>query len=98
MTGSAFEAMDVVGGCLSYEMGGGLEEGGLEIRRDRRPADDGKRFCGERCVLKGLNGKGFGEGVVQYLTSPALGGLFRNLKNRAPMQVKVLFSPIGPQN
>ena len=39
MTGSAFEAMDVVVGSLSYEMGGGLEEGGLEIRPQRRPAD-----------------------------------------------------------
>ena len=39
MTGSAFKAMDVVVGCLSYEMGGGLEEGGLQIRPDRRPAD-----------------------------------------------------------
>ena len=29
MTGSAFKAMDVVVACLSYEMGGGLEEGGL---------------------------------------------------------------------
>ena len=44
MTGSAFEAMDVVVACLSYEMGGGLEEGGLQIRPDRRPADDGKRL------------------------------------------------------
>ena len=32
MTGSAFKAMDVVVACLSYEMGGGLEEGGLNIR------------------------------------------------------------------
>ena len=44
MTGSASKAMDVVVACLSYEMGGGLEEGGLEIRTDGRPADDGKRF------------------------------------------------------
>ena len=34
MTGSAFKAMDVVVGCLSYEMGGGLEEGGLNIGPD----------------------------------------------------------------
>ena len=39
MTGSAFKAMDVVVACLSYEMGGGLEEGGLNIRPDGRPAD-----------------------------------------------------------
>ena len=39
MTGSAFKAMDVVVACLSYEMGGGLEEGGLKIRPDRRAAD-----------------------------------------------------------
>ena len=39
MTGSAFKAMDVVVGCLSYEMGGGLEEGGLKIGPGRRPAD-----------------------------------------------------------
>ncbi len=56
MTGSAFEAMDVVVACLSYEKGGGLEEGGLEIGPDRRPADDGKRFrsdgrCGGVFVL-----------------------------------------------
>ena len=44
MTGSAFKAMDVVVGCLSYEMGGGLEEGGLNIRPHGRAADDGKRF------------------------------------------------------
>ena len=44
MTGSAFKAMDVVVACLSYEKGGGLEEGGLEIRPRGRPADDGKRF------------------------------------------------------
>ena len=44
MTGSAFKAMDVVVACLSYEKGGGLEEGGLEIRPGRRAADDGKRF------------------------------------------------------
>jgi hypothetical protein len=31
MTGSAFKAMDVVVACLSYEKGGGLEEGGLQI-------------------------------------------------------------------
>ena len=39
MTGSAFKAMDVVVACLSYEMGGGLEEGGLNIRPDGRAAD-----------------------------------------------------------
>ena len=39
MTGSAFKAMDVVVGCLSYEKGGGLEEGGLKIGPDGRPAD-----------------------------------------------------------
>ena len=39
MTGSAFKAMDVVVGCLSYEKGGGLEEGGQKIGPDRRPAD-----------------------------------------------------------
>ena len=50
MTGSAFKAMDVVVGCLSYEKGGGLEEGGLQIRPERRPADDGKRFQSDgRC-------------------------------------------------
>ena len=31
MTGSAFKAMDVVVAYLSLEMGGGLEEGGLQI-------------------------------------------------------------------
>ena len=44
MTGSAFKAMDVVVACLSYEKGGGLEEGGFEIRPHRRPADDGNCF------------------------------------------------------
>ena len=44
MTGSAFKAMDVVVACLSYEKGGGLEEGGLEIGPDGRPADDGIIF------------------------------------------------------
>ena len=44
MTGSAFKAMDVVVGCLSYEKGGGLEEGGLNIGPHGRPADDGKRL------------------------------------------------------
>ena len=39
MTGSAFKAMDVVVACLSYEMGGGLEEGGLNIRPQGRAAD-----------------------------------------------------------
>ena len=39
MTGSAFKAMDVVVGSLSYEKGGGLEEGGLQIGPHRRPAD-----------------------------------------------------------
>jgi hypothetical protein len=39
MTGSAFKAMDVVVACLSYEKGGGLEEGGLEIRPEGRAAD-----------------------------------------------------------
>ena len=39
MTGSAFKAMDVVVGCLSYEKGGGLEEGGLKIGPGRRSAD-----------------------------------------------------------
>ena len=39
MTGSAFKAMDVVVACLSYEKGGGLEEGGLNIGPDGRPAD-----------------------------------------------------------
>jgi hypothetical protein len=32
MTGSAFKAMDVVVACLSYEKGGGLEEGGAPNR------------------------------------------------------------------
>ena len=50
MTGSAFKAMDVVVGCLSYEKGGGLEEGGLKIRPEGRAADDGKRFQSDgRC-------------------------------------------------
>ena len=44
MTGSAFEAMDVVVACVSYEKGGGLEEGGLQIHPEGRAADDGKRF------------------------------------------------------
>ena len=44
MTGSAFKAMDVVVACLSYEKGGGLEEGGLNIGPQRRAADDRKRF------------------------------------------------------
>ena len=39
MTGSAYKAMDVVVACLSYEKGGGLEEGGLNIRPGGRPAD-----------------------------------------------------------
>ena len=39
-TGSAFKAMDVVVACLSYEMGGGLEEGGLPKNvLQKRPAD-----------------------------------------------------------
>ena len=39
------------GVCFSVEMGGGLEEGGLEIDLDRRNADDGKRFIsGGRCM------------------------------------------------
>ena len=38
MTGSAFKAMDVVVACLSYEKGGGLEEGGLNIRPEGRAA------------------------------------------------------------
>ena len=51
MTGSAFKAMDVVVACLSYEMGGGLEEGGLKIGPGGRAADDGKRLPGDgRCV------------------------------------------------
>ena len=33
--------------------GGGLEEGGVGIERDRRLADDGKRFCDERCITIG---------------------------------------------
>ena len=33
MTGSAFKAMDVVVACLSYEKGGGLEEGGEKSGR-----------------------------------------------------------------
>ena len=44
MTGSAFKAMEVVVACLSYEMGGGLVEGGLQIGPHRKAADDGKRF------------------------------------------------------
>ena len=43
MTGSAVKAMDVVVGSLSYEKGGGLEQGGLNIGPQGRPADDGKR-------------------------------------------------------
>ena len=39
MMGSAFKAMDVVVACLSYEKGGGLEEGGLQIASGRRVAD-----------------------------------------------------------
>ena len=40
MTGSAFKAMDVVVACVSYEMGGGLEEGGLPKNvLQKRPAD-----------------------------------------------------------
>ena len=40
MTGSAFKAMDVVVACLSYEMGRGLEEGGLPKNvLQKRPAD-----------------------------------------------------------
>ena len=46
MTGSAFKAMDVVVACLSSEKGGGLEEGGLEIRPGGRAADDGLRVLG----------------------------------------------------
>ena len=49
-------------------MGRGLGKGSWNVGFEGRLADDGKRFCGERCILKGLNGKGFGEGVVQYLT------------------------------
>jgi hypothetical protein len=54
MTGSAFKAMDVVVACLSYEKGGGLEEGGLEIRPERRAADDGKRPPGVMDVVFGV--------------------------------------------
>ena len=39
MTGSAFKAMDVVVACLSYEKGGGLEEGALNIGPQGRAAD-----------------------------------------------------------
>ena len=39
MTRSALKAMDVVVACLSYEKGGGLEEGGLNIGPDGMPAD-----------------------------------------------------------
>ena len=44
MTGSVFKAMDVVVARLSYEKGGGLEEGGLKIGPEGRGPDDGKRF------------------------------------------------------
>jgi len=57
-------------------MGRGLGKGSCQIRPDRRLADDGKRFCDERCISKGLNGKGFGEGVVPDSISGALGGFF----------------------
>ena len=50
MTGSAFQAMDVVVASGRKQKGGGLEEGGLKIHPDRRPADDGKRLPGDgRC-------------------------------------------------
>ena len=41
--GKRSPAMDVVESCLSYEKGGGLEEGGLQVAPERRDADDGKR-------------------------------------------------------
>ena len=51
MTGSAFQAMDVVVASGRKQRGGGLEEGGLKIHPDRRPADDGKRPPGLMDVL-----------------------------------------------
>ena len=51
MTGSAFQALDVVVACWRKQKGGGLEEGGLQVLPERRPADDGKRLPGDgRCV------------------------------------------------
>ena len=44
MTGSAFQAMDVVVASGRKQKGGGLEEGGQIIDPGRREADDGKRF------------------------------------------------------
>ena len=44
MTGSALQAMDVVGPCDSYLLGEEFEEGkGHAILPGRRLADDGKR-------------------------------------------------------
>ena len=41
--GKRSPAMDVVVACLSYEKGGGLEEGGLRVAPHRSVPDDGKR-------------------------------------------------------
>ena len=41
MTGSAVSAVDVGHGKLTFRMGGGPEEGGTAVGRDRRLADFG---------------------------------------------------------
>jgi hypothetical protein len=88
MTGSAFEAMDVGVGSWSQELGGGLEEGGLEIGPQRRPSDDGKRLP----VLDVVFGLFLGENLLELGGGPGGGGqkigpdrrdsdLFLSLKN-----------------
>ena len=59
MTGSAFQALDVVVACWRKQKGGGLEEGGLQVGPDRREADDGKRFPAVDVVLALLLGENF---------------------------------------
>ena len=51
--------MDVVESCLSYEKGGGLEEGGRGAAPDPSDPDDGKRFLAVDVVCALLLGENF---------------------------------------
>ena len=69
--------MDVVVACLSYEKGGGLEEGGLQVALGRRVADDGKRSPAmdvvESC-LSSERGGGLEEGAPNRVFRKRVGG------------------------
>ena len=82
MTGSAFEALDVVVACVSVEKGGGLEEGGSISTPTGGRRMTGSAFSDGRCVGVASRrefirmGRRSGGGGAKNRTGPEVGGFF----------------------